>query len=1079
MSKVLYAKYNSLRAPEYQVTTKIIEEAGKKLVVKLPSFDITKQHIETIRSNYTKLQDYYKNIRVIPYSDYRDGVAFEYLEGKPLLEDVDLAGDEDAALVEKLSGLMDRIMDVRDEYKTTFSMTESFANTFPGCSPGDGVEALRLSNLDSIFSNFIETEEGLVCLDYEWVLDFPVPVDFIRYRVIRYLYVEEAESLSPRYEVRDLLKRFGLTDEDIDLYEKMDDCFQLRVHGENRKYMYLGNYKNPENMPGGDDAEMKNYEQENKALREEIDALRRELYDQVEATKEKIETVRDRDDEISEKDDLLNSRLDRINFMEKKMALMKKGIMNPFYGIYVMTKKMPKLKEEEKERLRVEAKKQKEREKQKREKEDSRDAYKNRVKQLMDETGGNYMGWIESEESQYESSYKLSYEPLITVVVPVGDVSEDYLDACLDSIAEQTYANKEIILVSDASASAEVRGYLKNCKKVKGLKGVRIKTGKGTIDTTDMMNIGLRNAKGVYITFVSPKDMLAPFALMEVAKFINEKSSTDFVYGDEDRIDAEGINRYTPYFKPEWSPDTLMSIDYIAHAGFYRTDMLKKVGGLNPKYDGCQEYDLHLRFTEKTSKVGHISKILYHVRDDGAFPYTGETLTPEEKNTLRLSQRCRKAALRRRDLDGTVEWISDIRRFRVNYTPKDDPMVSIIIPSKDNPELLGKCLKSLNEITEYKNYEIIIVDNGSSEENKQKVKMIADENKAKYIYDPADFNFSYMCNTGAKAAEGQYLLFLNDDIEIIEGRWLGSMLGHAGLAHIGAVGAKLLYPDTKLIQHDGIISIDAGPMHCLMGEDDSKFHYFGRNRLDVNVSAVTAACLLIEKDKFEEVNGFDEKYAVAYNDIDLCFKLCEKGYYNVIRNDAKLYHYESVTRGRDGIDKVKFERLMSEQDSLFTAHPKFRKKDPNYNVNLDQQKGDFTCNFDKDAVYEVEEFETLPQFEIDDTIKYCIDVASSDWSIYIEGWAYSQGSPDIVFSDTELLLEGENKSYIISTRHALREDLEDIFYEVKDVQFSGFKCRIDREKIEKGSYTLRVLINKKNSLPENTEEFSIRSLDVT
>ena len=1076
MSEVLYAKYNSLRAPMYQVTTKIIEENGKKLVVKLPSFDETKSHIETIRANYGKLKDYYKSITVIPYSDYRDGLSFEFLEGKALISDVDLANDEKEALINKLGVLMDRVLDVREEYQLPFEMTESFSDNFPDCTPKEGTPALKLSNLDSILSNFIETEHGLICLDYEWVLDFPVPKDFIRYRVIRYLYVEEAESLSRRFEVRDFLRSFGLEDEDIDLYEKMDDCFQLMVHGENRKYMYLGNYKNPEDKTEGGSEDMNDYEKENKALREEIEALRRELYDQVEATKEKIDIVRDRDDELEEKNDLLNSRLDRINFMEKKMALMKKGIRNPLYGIYVMTKKMPRLKEEEKERLRLEEKRNKEREK--RRKEDPRDLYKRRYDQLLSETGGDYMKWIENEESGYEKAEKLSYEPLISVVIQVGDSPEEYLNSCLDSIIDQSYKNREIIIISDSSAPSEIKAYLNSIKKIKSDKNIRVKIGKGTLDTSEMMNIGIKMAKGQFITFVSSKDTLSSFALYEVAKLLNEKSSLDFIYGDEDRLGDDGITRYTPFFKPDWSPDTLMSIDYIAHSGVYRTDLLKKIGGFNPKYDGCHEYDLHLRFTEKTKKIAHISKILYHVKLIGAFPYTGETLTPEEKNTLRLSQRCRKAALRRRDIEGEVEWIGSIRRFRVNYTPKNDPMVSIIIPSKDNPELLEKCLGSLTEKTEYKNYEIIVVDNGSSENNKEKYKKIVDEARAKYIYEPAEFNFSYMCNTGANAAEGDFLLFLNDDIVIKEEKWLGRMVGQAGLPHTGAVGAKLLYPDTKLIQHDGIISIDMGPMHCLMGKDDSEKYQFGRNKLSVNVSGVTAACLMIEKKKFEAVGGFDEEYAVAYNDIDLCFKLLENGYFNVLRNDAVLYHYESVTRGKDALDTTKFERLMDEQDRLYAAHPLFKKHDPNYNINLNQQKGDFTCNFEKDVIYDIIETDNLASYEVDESIKYSVDIADIDWSIYIEGWAFCEGSEDTVFNDTKLVLEGKDRSYIISTGHALREDLPEVLYSEKDVQFSGFKCRLDRKRIKSGTYSFKVLINGKISVISNIEKLSLKSFDV-
>ena len=250
-------------------------------------------------------------------------------------------------------------------------------------------------------------------------------------------------------------------------------------------------------------------------------------------------------------------------------------------------------------------------------------------------------------------------------------------------------------------------------------------------------------------------------------------------------------------------------------------------------------------------------------------------------------------------MEGSVELVEDIYQYRVNYHPTGNPLVSVIIPSKDNVKVYERCIQTLYEKTAYKNFEVIHVDNGSSEENKRGYENIARTYGVQYHYQPMNFNFSAMCNIGAKQAKGSYLLFLNDDIEIIKGDWLERMLGQAMQQHVGAVGAKLLYPGIGNIQHTGVINLSQGPVHCFANMPDDVIYDFCRNKLDFNYSAVTGACLLLSREKFDAVGGFEEELPVAYNDVDLCFKLTEQGYFNVLRNDAVLYHHESVSRGYD------------------------------------------------------------------------------------------------------------------------------------------------------------------------------------
>lgn len=350
-----------------------------------------------------------------------------------------------------------------------------------------------------------------------------------------------------------------------------------------------------------------------------------------------------------------------------------------------------------------------------------------------------------------------------------------------------------------------------------------------------------------------------------------------------------------------------------------------------------------LRFTEKTDRIAHIPKVLYHwrVREEST---AGSQMA--KPYILDAAKKAKEDALARRGLTGEVELIEGIYQYRVNYLPAVWPKISVIIPSRDNYKVLDRCLSSFHEMTDYPDFEIILVDNGSTDENRGRYQQLSDQYHMTYLYQKEMFNFSHMCNLGSEAATGDYLLFLNDDIEIIEQNWLKRMVGQASLPHTGAVGAKLLYPDRRTIQHAGVINILNGPCHALAGNSDEVIYYFGKNRLDYNQMAVTAACLLVKKTRFEEVSGFDEELAVAYNDVELCFHLLTKGYYHVIRNDAVLIHHESVSRGNDLEDSEKLDRLMREQEKLYEKYPQFRGKDSFYSPNLAQHRVDFSLNLD-------------------------------------------------------------------------------------------------------------------------------------
>ncbi len=569
-----------------------------------------------------------------------------------------------------------------------------------------------------------------------------------------------------------------------------------------------------------------------------------------------------------------------------------------------------------------------------------------------------YSAWIAANEHDLLSTEPLSYNPLFSVVIPVYNVDSTMLCECIDSVLGQSYQNFEVILVDDASTQESVRETL---RKYEGRDGITIIYRKENGNISRATNDGIEAAKGEFVALCDCDDLYAPNALYEIAKKLNEDPSLDYIYSDEDKISEDGQVRRDPFFKPDWSPETFMSYMYTCHISVYRKDLLLGLSGLRPGFEGSQDYDLVLRVMEKTTHIGHVPKILYHWRMRKESTANDMTAKPY---VMQATIRAKEEALQRRGQAGELTLLPEITQYRVTYTPQGNPLVSIIIPSKDNPEVLEQCLASIAGHTDYGNYEVVVVDNGSSEENKKKIEEMARQvehtgsmKKIIYCYQPMEFNFSKMCNIGAKEASGELLLFLNDDIEISEAvkqnpnltapvsQWLSILAGQAQVSYTGAVGCKLYYPGGIQFQHAGVLNLPIGPGHCLYGMGDDLNYYYGRNLLDYNFCAVTGACLMVERKKFDEAGGFDEELVVAYNDVALCFSLLELGYHNVLRNDVALVHHESVSRGLDRASEEKEERRKREMEKLYEKHPKFSGGyDPCYNPNLVSDKGDFSFN---------------------------------------------------------------------------------------------------------------------------------------
>lgn len=672
-----------------------------------------------------------------------------------------------------------------------------------------------------------------------------------------------------------------------------------------------------------------------------------------------------------------------------------------------------------------------------------------------------YDMWMLQNEQQYkEPEQELEYKPLISVVVPVYNVEPQMLTACIQSVQNQTYDNWELCLVDDCSTDARVRETLRQFEGVERIK-IKYRSENGHISRTT--NDGIAMAEGEFVALLDCDDLYAENALYEIAKKLNEDHTLDFIYSDEDKLSEDGTKRRNPFFKPDWSPDTFMSLMYTCHLAVYRKSLLDEMGGLRVGLEGSQDYDLVLRVMEKTNRIGHVPKILYHWRereestanDISAKPYIIET-----------TKKAKLEALERRGVKGHLEYIKDIVMFRVVYEVVGNPKVSIIIPSKDNYDILKQCLTSIRKETKYQNYEIIVVDNGSAEETHAKYTQMCKELDCKYHYASMEFNFSKMCNIGAHLADGQFLLFLNDDIRVEGAEWLERMLGHAQQPHTGAVGCKLIYPNTNLIQHVGVVSFMVGPGHAFQRINDDLNCYWGRNKLEYNYSAVTGACLMIDRNKYDQVGGFSEQLPVAYNDIDLCFNLVEAGYYNVVRTDVRLYHYESISRGYDAVSPEKAARQQREMKKLYDRHPEFKGYDPCYNPNLIGNSDNFSLRLLK--VKEIETPERTQQRLVENgSLQYKVEEFTDEAVVKISGWALNRKT--LRAGALSVVLTGQDKQqYIVKSERLYRPDVRDAFGK-RRLAFAGFEAAFIKQNLPKQHYEVSLVLDGDACMVGNME----------
>lgn len=561
----------------------------------------------------------------------------------------------------------------------------------------------------------------------------------------------------------------------------------------------------------------------------------------------------------------------------------------------------------------------------------------------------SYPNWLARNEvldieAMTQEITTFHYQPKISIAMPVYNVEEKWLRLCIDSILNQVYTNWELCMADDASTDPNVKKILTEYQQLDERIRVVFREQNGHI--SEATNSALAIATGEFIALLDNDDELAINAFYEVVKVLNENPDLDLIYSDEDKIDMDG-NRSDPAFKPDWSPDLLLGTNYISHLGVYRRSILEEIGGFRKGYEGSQDYDLVLRFTEKTTKerIKHIPKVLYYWR---MLPTSTAVDQGSKGYAFEAGLRAVQDALVRRGINGHATHGAANGLYDVYYDIESEKLVSIIIPTKNGYKDVQRCVSSIIEKTTYQNYEIIMADNGSTDPKMHELYAEFEQQlPGRFFVKSIDipFNFSTINNRAAKKAHGEYLLFLNNDTEVITENWLTLMVSFAQQERIGCVGAKLLYPNNT-VQHAGVIlGLGGVAGHGHYGYPHGDLGYFGRLAINVNYSAVTAACLLMKKADFDAVGGFEEAFTVAFNDVDLCLKVQALGRDNVWLHEAELYHFESQTRGYDDKGKKK-KRFEQEKVMMEEKWGPLIENDPFYNPNLTRDIPNFSLRID-------------------------------------------------------------------------------------------------------------------------------------
>ena len=538
---------------------------------------------------------------------------------------------------------------------------------------------------------------------------------------------------------------------------------------------------------------------------------------------------------------------------------------------------------------------------------------------------------VSRQELFKQRKTKFSYAPKFSVVVPLYHTPAKFLKDLVRSMMYQSYANWELCLVNASPEDVHLTSLLENwAMRDKRIRVIRLEKNLGIAQNT---NAGIEASTGEFIAFLDHDDFLEPDALFCYVDALNKDKTIDVFYSDEDKTDEYAAHYFYPHFKSDFNIDLLHANNYMCHFLAVRKSLVDTVGGLNEKFDGAQDYDFVLRLTENTKKIYHCPRILYHWRcsNQSTAASQGNKMYAIHAGKAALNAHYKRIGWNARAQEGAVDgW------YQTKFTLKEEPLVSILIPNKDHTDDLDVCLNSFFERADYQNYEFIIIENNSvlPETFAYYEKIEKEHDNVKVVYWEAGFNYSAINNFGFKFAKGDYIMLLNNDVELITPDIFQSMLGFCMRPEVGIVGAKLLYND-HTVQHAGVL-VGAGGLadHVFKGIHEDDPGYMGRAISSQDVSAVTAACLLVKRSVYEEVGGLEEEFQVAFNDVDFCLKVRKAGYLIVYDADVKLFHYESKSRGMEDTTErfIRFGNEMMLLNSKWDILSTF--VDPYYNPNL-------------------------------------------------------------------------------------------------------------------------------------------------
>lgn len=959
--KILFSKYSNERSRAFAIRTDIcMDENGKRLVHKKACYPEGKRHLEQIPVWYEKLSEVYKGtgISMNRCTLTEEGIEPEFVSGQTLEEKLD------ALLLEgRTKETIHLLMQYIDAVKSAgnaqnFQVTEEFERVFGSVLLPSDLTCAEVTDIDMLTANVIVTEKGWVHTDYEWTFAFPIPVHFVVYRILMY-YIEK-NALRHELKKEELYERAGLTEQEVLQYEKMEAHFQQYLIGDHVPLRLLYEHIS--------EGYLDFREEDKKRTRYQRGALAG-ADNPIELC---VDSIEEAENVIYVEGWALNREQKTIAFTvnagdgEKltveSVTYLNRQDVNASFGIhardyYCGFRIMCRYKDERKRKkqksyiltasegnnqasmtLRTDHLRMKNsrvgrkllsfRSEKPRHEIRYRTPYETG---LFGETGK-----FRQEEQRYEGFQKataLTKEECIrqkklskaggriSILCVLDDPRPEYLKQMIRSIRQETYENWELCL-TDMEKNQAVTGWIQTLsEKEKRIRVIKAKD----ISRTEAWNEGMKAASGEYVLILSAEDMLAEHALFEVMQAMKKEPQAELIYADNDHVDEKGEVFTDPVFKPDFNRYLLRSMDYIGGFVVIRKDFFEEVGGFDTAYKEAYLYDFLLRCSEKTEKICHIPKILCHERKS---MLTAKKWDEQRRALTEHYSRCGILA--------EVTWGKRMGTCRTRWMVDGKPLVSVIIPNMDHTEDLKKCVQSVLARTTYEPYEILIVENNSKEQKTfacyEELKQM--DRRIRILTWNGGFNYAAINNMAAKEAKGEYLVFLNNDTEIISRGWMEEMLGICQQPDVGVVGSKLFYPDGT-IQHAGVIlGLSGIAGHLFVGEPGEADGYMGKAVTMQNVSAVTAACMMTPKEVFMHAGGFDETLQVALNDVDYCLKVAKAEKSAVYTPYARLYHYESKSRGLEDTPekKARYEQEVSYfkgkwQDIL-------EKGDPYYSPNL-------------------------------------------------------------------------------------------------------------------------------------------------